>query len=282
MTDFLIGIDAGGTKTRALAYRTDDFSPVPESEARTGPGNVTSDPKGACGEILRAAEACSEKARFLLGGTCRYVSLGAAGFSSVAGQAMREDGFDQRLSSLSGGFSTKVSDATLSLHANFASGEPGMTVIVPGIALFISGTSEKSSACIPASLIFSKPGIFAAKWPSFSCCSKEHVEYTSIPPRFNSLQAFIRSSFCSLTELATSFCEKACFSSIRFSWRVPLPEQGASSRIRSNLKKSSSFRASVFKTLTRSHPKRRRLLRRRSHRMRSGSHAVTIHCPFES
>ncbi len=129
MTDFLIGIDAGGTKTRALAYRTDDYSPVPASEARTGPGNVTSDPKGASESILAAAEQCAEKARSLLGGTCRYVSLGAAGFSSVAGQAMQENGFDQRLSSLSGGFSTKVSDAALSLHANFASGEPGMTVI---------------------------------------------------------------------------------------------------------------------------------------------------------
>lgn len=129
MTDFLIGIDAGGTKTRALAYRTDDFSPVPESEARSGPGNVTTDPKGASESILTAAEACAEKARTVLGGECRYLSLGAAGFSSAASRAMREDGFDGKLSSLSGGFCTCLSDAALSLHANFASGEPGMTII---------------------------------------------------------------------------------------------------------------------------------------------------------
>ena len=36
MTDFLIGIDAGGTKTRALAYRADDFSPVPETAGFPG------------------------------------------------------------------------------------------------------------------------------------------------------------------------------------------------------------------------------------------------------
>ena len=42
---------------------------------------------------------------------------------------MREDGLEDKLASLSGGFCTCVSDATLSLHANFASGEAGMTVI---------------------------------------------------------------------------------------------------------------------------------------------------------
>ena len=129
MTDFLIGIDAGGTKTRAMAYRADDFSPVPETEARSGPGNVTSDLAGARASILTAAEACAEKARAVLGGGCRYLSLGAAGFSSVASRAMREDGLEEKLASLSGGFCTCVSDATLSLHANFASGEAGMTVI---------------------------------------------------------------------------------------------------------------------------------------------------------
>ena len=27
-TDYLLSLDAGGTKTRALAYRADDFTPV--------------------------------------------------------------------------------------------------------------------------------------------------------------------------------------------------------------------------------------------------------------
>lgn len=129
MTDFLIGIDAGGTKTRALAYRTDDFSPVPETEVRTGPGNMTSDPAGASASILEAASGCAEKAGAVLGGSCRYVSLGAAGFSSLAFRSTDEFGLGRGLSSLSGGFCTCVSDAALSLHANFASGESGMTVI---------------------------------------------------------------------------------------------------------------------------------------------------------
>ena len=30
--DYLIAVDAGGTKTRALAYRADDYTPIPPSE----------------------------------------------------------------------------------------------------------------------------------------------------------------------------------------------------------------------------------------------------------
>ena len=143
MTDFLIGIDAGGTKTRALAYRTDDFSPVPETEVRTGPGNMTSDPAGASASILEAASGCADKAASVLGGTCRYVSLGAAGFSSLSVRSTDEYGLGRGLASLSGGFCTCVSDATLSLHANFASGESGMTVIAgTGSSAFLQTTSD--------------------------------------------------------------------------------------------------------------------------------------------
>ena len=143
MTDFLIGIDAGGTKTRALAYRTDDFSPVPETETRTGAGNMTSDPAGATASVLEAASGCAEKAADVLGGACRYVSLGAAGFSSLAARSTDEFGLGRGLASLSGGFCTCVSDATLSLHANFASGEPGMTVIAgTGSSAFLQLPSD--------------------------------------------------------------------------------------------------------------------------------------------
>ncbi len=143
MTDFLIGIDAGGTKTRALAYRADDFSSVPETETRTGAGNMTSDPAGATASILEAASGCAKKAADVLGGSCRYVSLGAAGFSSLAARSTDEFGLGRGLASLSGGFCTCVSDATLSLHANFASGEPGMTVIAgTGSSAFLQLPSD--------------------------------------------------------------------------------------------------------------------------------------------
>ena len=143
MTDFLIGIDAGGTKTRALAYRADDFTPVPETESRAGPGNLTSDYAGACRSILKAGSDCAEAARSVLGGTCLYVSAGAAGFSGIAAHAGGDDRLGPGLSSLSGGSSTCVSDATLALHANFAPGEPGMIVISgTGSAAFLQTESS--------------------------------------------------------------------------------------------------------------------------------------------
>lgn len=150
MTDFLIGIDAGGTKTRALAYGIDGFSPVPESETRAGPGNVTTDLAGAGESIFAAASGCAEKARSVLGGECLYVSLGAAGFSGIASRAMDEDGLSQRLASLSGGHVTCLSDATLSLHANFASGESGMTVI--------AGTGSSAFLQLPSNAVMRAGG----------------------------------------------------------------------------------------------------------------------------
>ncbi|MBQ3956714.1 MAG: hypothetical protein II680_12560 [Clostridia bacterium] len=129
MPDFLIGIDAGGTKTRALAYRADDFTPLPETESRSGPGNLTSDYEGACRSIRKAASDCAEAARAILGGNCLHLSVGAAGFSGIAASQTDADGLTDALLSVSGGRATLVSDAALALHANFAAGETGMIVI---------------------------------------------------------------------------------------------------------------------------------------------------------
>ena len=143
MTDFLIGIDAGGTKTRALAYRADDFTPVPETESRAGPGNLTSDYEGACRSILKAGSDCAEAARTILGGTCLHASVGAAGFFGIAARAGKEDRLGPALLSLSGGPATCVSDATLALHANFAHGEAGMIVISgTGSAAFLQSETD--------------------------------------------------------------------------------------------------------------------------------------------
>ena len=82
-SDYLLGIDAGGTKTRALAYRTDDYSPIPASETITGPGNLADSPDDAVRSILDAAERCSEAAHARTGGACLHLTLGAAGFSAL-------------------------------------------------------------------------------------------------------------------------------------------------------------------------------------------------------
>ncbi len=122
-SDFIIGIDAGGTKTRALAYRTDDLSPIPESETRGGPGNLTYDPEGAFAAISETAKKCAEAALKITGGTCRHLSVGAAGFSAVSAKTAgaAADSVDCP--------KTFVSDATLALHANFGPEEAGMIVL---------------------------------------------------------------------------------------------------------------------------------------------------------
>ena len=127
---FLIGIDAGGSKTRALAYRAADLSPIPGSESLAGPGNLTYDPAGAAQEIARAARSCAEAAAKITGGVCLHLSVGAAGFSS----AVRSDGTLDTLrrlleSAVGNCRMTFVSDAALALHANFDPAETGMIVI---------------------------------------------------------------------------------------------------------------------------------------------------------
>ena len=57
--DYLIAVDAGGTKTRALAYRADDFTPISESETRAGTGNLADSPEDAVRSILDGVTLCS-------------------------------------------------------------------------------------------------------------------------------------------------------------------------------------------------------------------------------
>ena len=135
-TDYLLSLDAGGTKTRAIAYRADDFTPVMGSEVFTGPGNLADSPDAAVRSILEAAEACSKKAEAILGGACPQLTLGAAGLSALPPDSpadrMLRDGLGQIA-----GHTTLVNDALLALHANFASDEAGMIVISgTGSAIF--------------------------------------------------------------------------------------------------------------------------------------------------
>ena len=141
-SDFLIGIDAGGTKTRAFAYRAQDFSPIPGSEARSGPGNLTYDTAGAVVSISEAARASAEAAASVTGGLCRHLTVGAAGFSSAGIGSKTADALSRGLrSAVPSGESrgtTLVSDATLALHANFDTADCGMIVIAgTGSAAFM-------------------------------------------------------------------------------------------------------------------------------------------------
>ena len=127
-SDYLLGIDAGGTKSRALAYRTDDFSPIPASETITGPGNLADAPDDAVRSILDAATQCSEAAHARTGGACLHLTLGAAGFSALKPGSPAMTALDAGLARISQN-STRVSDALLALHANFDTDESGMIVI---------------------------------------------------------------------------------------------------------------------------------------------------------
>ena len=139
--DFLIGIDAGGSKTRAMAYRSDDFAPIAGSEAVSGPGNLTYDPDGAVQAITDAARKCADAAVRATGGACLHLSVGAAGFSS----AVRADGtlraLEESLRSAADCPMTFVADAALALHANFGPDEAGIIVI--------SGTGSAAFMQIP-------------------------------------------------------------------------------------------------------------------------------------
>ena len=125
---YLLGIDAGGTKTRALAYRAGDGSPIPESEALAGPGNLADAPDAAVRAILDAAARCSEAAHALTGGACLHLTLGAAGFSAMKPDSPAMTALDAGLLPISQS-STRESDALLALHANFGTDEAGMIVI---------------------------------------------------------------------------------------------------------------------------------------------------------
>ncbi|MBO7404080.1 MAG: hypothetical protein J6V24_03880 [Clostridia bacterium] len=127
-TDYLIAVDAGGTKTRALAYRADDFTPIPDSETLAGPGNLADSPEDAVRSILDAASRCSEAAKAVTGGSCLHLTLGAAGFSAVKPDSPAMALLDKGLTPFSP-YETRVNDALLALHANFDTDEAGMIVI---------------------------------------------------------------------------------------------------------------------------------------------------------
>ena len=72
MNGYVIGVDAGGTKTSACAFALDG---APLARRQTGPGSFSADQQRAKASVLAAIDAC----RAAAGPGCRYVAVGAAG-----------------------------------------------------------------------------------------------------------------------------------------------------------------------------------------------------------
>lgn len=133
MKEFIIGIDAGGTKTRACAYRIDSNTPI--AEAFTGCGNPASAGESAVAEIVRAAEeVCAS-----FDGICVFAAIGAAGSSAQIGGRPAREILTERLRTLpcmkNAGIAI-LPDAELALYANF---DPSPDAVS---ALVISGTGS--------------------------------------------------------------------------------------------------------------------------------------------
>ena len=133
MKEFVIGIDAGGTKTRAVAYRINSSTPI--AEAVTGCGNPASAGESAVTEIVRAAEdVCAS-----LDGICVFAAIGAAGSSAQIGGIPAREILTERLRPLpcmkNAGIEI-LPDAELSLYANFEPSPDSASAIV------ISGTGS--------------------------------------------------------------------------------------------------------------------------------------------
>ncbi|MGN1346555.1 MAG: N-acetylglucosamine kinase [Eubacteriales bacterium] len=112
----VIGVDAGGTKTRAAAYSANG---VLIAEATEGCGNVALSYNAGKTAITAAIRAVWSE-------NCRYVAVGAAGAAS-SGTAAR---LAAELTDTFGGTKTDVmSDAELALNAAFGPSGDGMLII---------------------------------------------------------------------------------------------------------------------------------------------------------
>ena len=145
MADFVLGIDAGGTKTRAAAFAIPDSpcnAPLPIAEAVSGCGNAALDPQASGESVFSAASQAIRKAQDAGFGKCRKILCGAAGVSSKVGSRTAADFLREKLLPLCG--NTEVlSDAELSLIANFGGKGDGLLVISgTGSAVFLRNNGK--------------------------------------------------------------------------------------------------------------------------------------------
>ncbi len=111
----VIGVDAGGTKTRAAAY--------------DGAGTLLSEAVGGCGNVVLSYDSAKESIVSAIRGVwsenCRFIAVGAAGASSgeLSGRLSAE------LTAEFGAETSVMSDAELALNAAFGPTDDGMLVI---------------------------------------------------------------------------------------------------------------------------------------------------------
>ena len=111
----VIGVDAGGTKTRAAAF--------------DGNGNLLAEAVGGCGNVVLSYDAARESIVSAIRGVwtdnCGFIAVGAAGASSgeLSGRLSAE------LSAEFGVKTSVMSDAELALNAAFGPADDGMLVI---------------------------------------------------------------------------------------------------------------------------------------------------------
>lgn len=74
MMQYVIGVDAGATKTAAAVFSAQDGSPL--FTTTVGPGNFSEAPDAAARELLRAVDACRKA---VPDGVCVFAAVGAAG-----------------------------------------------------------------------------------------------------------------------------------------------------------------------------------------------------------
>ncbi len=150
MRDFVLGVDAGGTKTCAAAYATPGSPLTAEEISETTPvcriyagsGNLSLDPEAAVREILSAVSAASAKMRELGYAKCRRIVCGAAGVSAKIGSTPAAELLSDRLRPLADTVAV-CSDAELALNANFGLSGGGMLVISgTGSAVFLRNNGK--------------------------------------------------------------------------------------------------------------------------------------------
>ncbi len=133
MKEFVIGIDAGGTKTRACAYSLN--SNIPVAEVTAGCGNPANGGESAICEIIQAAqELCTS-----VEGICVFAAVGAAGISARINGESARNLLNNRLRALPGLNHAGIEilpDAELALYANFEPSHDATSAIV------ISGTGS--------------------------------------------------------------------------------------------------------------------------------------------
>ena len=128
--DYVIGVDAGATKTSACGFSLDGGLLVRHCG---GPGNFVEDPTGAERNLLGAVKRCLED----LGNGCRLVAAGAAGMrSSGLSEEIRK-----KLERAANCQAKVMDDGMLALYANL--GQREGILVIAGTGSVVYGRSKR-------------------------------------------------------------------------------------------------------------------------------------------